>query len=632
MSGISGEAHFLKGESERAKLKSFIKRYIRRGDNGSIVVEIEAGKIRPSKYIADSIDKMLKGNQEFVLVDDQKLVFENALALAKHASTKKSVMIVEGGPGTGKSVVAVNLLAALTRLRKLARYVSKNAAPRSVYESKLTGKMRKTEISSLFSGSGVFTEGKLNEFDVLIVDEAHRLNEKSGLYQNLGDNQIKELISAARTSIFFIDEDQRVTLKDIGRKSEIERWAKEFGAAVSFAKLESQFRCGGSDGYLDWLDEVLGVQTTANQTFDRASFDFKVVDSPNALREMIRAANKANNRARMVAGYCWNWVSKRQPQAYDIVMPEHDFQARWNLSSDGSLWIVAPESVEEIGCIHTSQGLEVDYIGVIVGPDFVVRNGGVVTVPEGRARTDKSLSGFKSRRKAGDKGVVEEADAIIKNTYRTLMTRGMKGCYVYFTDPETAEYFKARMALGDSKLPTSIIAPATPAYGIENVVSFERVSRKRANPYVNAVPLIDLKFAAGAFSGTQVEDLDHDEWAVIPSRYRARKGMFVAQVLGDSMNRRLPNGAWCLFEMNPKGTRNNRVVVAEHRSIHDPDTGGSYTVKVYWSTKEQRKDGTWRHLEIRLRPDSDDKKYKEIVFGPDSVGSVRIIAELIAEL
>jgi hypothetical protein len=332
----------------------------------------------------------------------------------------------------------------------------------------------------------------------------------------------------------------------------------------------------------------------------------------------------------MVAGYCWNWVSKKRPQEYDIAMPEHGFKARWNLSSDGSLWIVAPESVEEIGCIHTSQGLEVDYVGVIVGPDFIVRGGEVVTVPECRARTDKSLSGYKTRLKAGDEDVIDEADEVIKNTYRTLMTRGMKGCYVYFTDRETAEYFKARLA--SPRLQAAEVSSLEPETVAGSVLPFKRVERRKAKPYVNAVPVLDLKFAAGGFSGAQFEGPDHDDWAVIPKAFRPRKGLFAAQVVGESMNRRYPNGAWCLFEVNPKGTRNNRVVVAEHRSIHDPDTGGSYTVKVYQSTKEYQKDGTWRHLEVRLRPDSDDPKYKELVLGPDAAGSVRIIAELIAEL
>ena len=154
---------------------------------------------------------MIKGNMEFVMIDDQKVVYENALALAKQSSeNNKNVLIINGGPGTGKSVVAVNLLVALTKKGLLAHYVSKNAAPRAVYQSKLTGTLRQTEISNLFKGSGAFVGCKKNTFDALIVDEAHRLNEKSGLYGNLGENQVKEIIAASKFSVFFIDEDQKV--------------------------------------------------------------------------------------------------------------------------------------------------------------------------------------------------------------------------------------------------------------------------------------------------------------------------------------------------------------------------------------------------------------------------------------
>jgi uncharacterized protein len=160
---------------------------------------------------------MMTGKQEFVLVDDQKVVYETALSLATQASEKlKQVVIVEGGPGTGKSVVAINLLVALTDRRLVAKYVTKNAAPRTVFERVLAGTHRKTEISNLFCGSGEFTRTHANAFDALVVDEAHRLNEKSGLFGNLGVNQIQEIIGAAKVSIFFIDEDQRVTWKDVG--------------------------------------------------------------------------------------------------------------------------------------------------------------------------------------------------------------------------------------------------------------------------------------------------------------------------------------------------------------------------------------------------------------------------------
>lgn len=432
---------FCKGDKQ--KLQEFIKKYVRTGDKTNIMYRIENGKIKPSKALADSIVNMLKGNDEFVMIDDQKVVYENALALAKHSSEKnKNVLIVEGGPGTGKSVVAINLLVALTKKGLLAQFVSKNAAPRAVYQSKLTGTLRQTEISNLFKGSGAFVAGEKNTFDALIVDEAHRLNEKSGMYGNLGDNQVKEIISASKFSVFFIDEDQKVTLKDIGTKDEIKKWAGLEGAAIHELELGSQFRCNGSDGYLAWLDHILQIRETANTTLDGIDYDFKVFSSPVELRDAIIEKNKVNNKARMVAGYCWPWNSKKKPALYDVIIPAFNFEMRWNLDKDGSLWIISPESVNEIGCIHTCQGLEVDYVGVIIGPDLLYRDGKVLTNPAARDKHDSTVKGYKRLIEKNPEAGKEKVRAIIKNTYRTLMTRGMKGCYVYFVDEETGRYFK----------------------------------------------------------------------------------------------------------------------------------------------------------------------------------------------
>lgn len=433
---------FLK--SDAVKLREFIKSHVKYGDRSNILYRIENGKIRPSKMLADSIGKMIKGNQEFVMIDDQKVVFENALALAKQASIKnKQVLIVQGGPGTGKSVVAINLLVELTKTGLLAHYVSKNAAPRAVYESRLTGSIKPTIIRNLFKGSGAFIETPENEYDALIIDEAHRLNKHSGLYGNLGENQIKEIISASKFCIFFIDEDQRVTLKDIGQKSEIEFWAHKLGADVTEMELNSQFRCNGSDGYLAWLDNILQIKETANQDLGDIEYDFKVIDSPSELRDIIFKKNEINNRARLVAGYCWKWPSKKDESKFDIEFPEYDFKMKWNLTEDGSTWIISPKSVNEIGCIHTCQGLEVDYIGVIIGEDLIVRDGQVITDVSKRASSDKSVHGYKKQLLEKPSETRVMLDLVIKNTYRTLMTRGMKGCYVYFVDKETRDYFKS---------------------------------------------------------------------------------------------------------------------------------------------------------------------------------------------
>lgn len=438
---------FLKGEQERLMLRNFIKQHVRHGDDKAVLYEISNGRIRPSKGLADGLSGLLKGHPEFVLIDEQKEVFEAALVAGRTASTGSQaprVLIIEGGPGTGKTVLAINLLSHLLNLGLNCRYVSKNAAPRRVYEARLVGSMTRSRFSNLFTGSGAYIDAKPDTFDVLLVDEAHRLNEKSGLYGNLGHNQIQELIRAARCTVFFIDEDQRISLDDIGRRDSIEAFARERGALVERYSLASQFRCSGSDGYLAWLDQVLDIRETANTNLADTGYEFKVFDTPQAMHEAIAERN-GNNRSRVVAGYCWKWVTKKEnPAGHDIIIG-NNYRRRWNLDKDGSLWIVAPNSIDEVGCIHTCQGLELDYVGVIIGPDLIVRNGRVITVPEARDRHDRTLKGYKARLQTDPTQARADADAIIKNTYRTLMTRGMKGCFVYCTDEETRAYFRREL-------------------------------------------------------------------------------------------------------------------------------------------------------------------------------------------
>nr|WP_189674364.1 DUF2075 domain-containing protein [Pseudomonas sp. SWRI179] len=436
---------FLKGPEELTKLRNFLKKHITHGDNKEVLYELSNGKIRPSKALAEALTGLMDGKPEFVLIDDQKEVFESALVAGTEASIKAPrVLIIEGGPGTGKTVLAINLLVRLTALKLMTKYVSKNAAPRKVYESKLVGTIKRSHFSNFFSGSGAFIDTEPNTYDALIVDEAHRLNEKSGLYGNLGENQIKELIGSAKCSIFFIDEDQRVTLSDIGSKQAIRAFAKAKGATVEEYSLSSQFRCSGSDGYLAWLDDVLAIRPTANPLLDTSEYEFKVFNTPQAMHAAIEQKNHGN-KARVVAGYCWPWRSKKDSQASDIVIGD-DYARQWNLDQDGSLWIIAENSIEQVGCIHTCQGLEVDYIGVIIGPDLIVRDGQVLTSPHKRDKYDKSIRGWKKLMKERPDFAQKETDLIIKNTYRTLMTRGMKGCYLYCTDQETAQYFESRLA------------------------------------------------------------------------------------------------------------------------------------------------------------------------------------------
>lgn len=431
---------FTRGDTD--KLAAFIAKYIKKG-NPDVLYHIENGRIIPSKSLQDNLLSMLKGNKEFVLIDDQKVIYEKAITIAKNYTNKKQAYIIHGGPGTGKTVLAINMLVAILNIDQNVMYVTKNAAPREVYRKKLTeGKYRKAYIDNLFKGSGSFTQSINNDFDCLIVDEAHRLNAKSGMFQNLGENQVKEIIRAAKTSIFFVDDYQIVTTKDIGSTNEIKKWCQYFNADVYEDTLISQFRCNGSDSYLSWIDSVLEITSNVDDKFD-LNYDIRICDTPQEVFNLIVEKNKINNKSRMVAGYCWDWIKdgKNYSNIHDIKID--DFEISWNLGSS-STWAIDPESVNEAGCIHTCQGLEFEYVGVLIGDDLRYEDG-IVTDFTKRAKTDQSIKGLKGMYKKNQTYALELADKIIKNTYRTLMTRGQKGCYIYCTDKKLNEYLKKKI-------------------------------------------------------------------------------------------------------------------------------------------------------------------------------------------
>ena len=432
---------------DNLRLRSFIRDHVSLPDTEALMDMIDSSRLRPSKSLQDALSSMLKGNREFMLLDSQKLVFEDVMYRIRRLNTdsSKRVFIIKGGPGTGKSVVAIRLLAESVAMGMNAAYVSKNSAPRNVYQMKLAedGK-EKALIDGLFLGSGHFVNALKDSYDVLIADEAHRLNRKSGIFGNKGENQIKEIINASRISVFLIDEEQKVTSKDIGSIDEIRRWAAYYGIEPEATmELSSQFRCSGSDGYIDFLDDILGIEERP-YTFSPDDYGFHIMDSPSEMFMEIQKLNKhSNNKARMLAGYCWDWDSRKDPDAYDIEIGA--FRARWNYSNTKT-WAIDPESVDEVGCIHTSQGLEFRYCGVIIGPDLRYENGKVITDFSKRSSMDKSLTGLIGRCRKGDEAALKEADIIIRNTYRTLLSRAMLGTYVYCTDKALADYFRERLS------------------------------------------------------------------------------------------------------------------------------------------------------------------------------------------
>ena len=612
---------------ERSKLQAFIREHVRYGDRRNTLYVVESGRIRPSKQLAECVRGLLQGKPEFTLIDGQKVVYEAILAADAKAKNRKQVVIVRGGPGTGKSVIAINVLATLLERKRNARYVSKNAAPRSVYAARLSGSLKKSRINNLFGGSGAFTDIGENIYDTLIVDEAHRLNAKSGLYGNLGDDQTREIIRAAKCVIFFVDDDQRVTLNDVGHTSVLLDRAREVDAEVTEPEpLSSQFRCNGSDGYLAWVDDSLAIHTTANTALDSKEYDFRVLDSPKDLHELIELKNQSNNRSRVVAGYCWKWPSKKTPAAWDIEIPDHDYRRRWNLDKDGSLWIITPGSIDQVGCIHTCQGLELDYVGVIIGPDLCYRNGEVITDASKRASSDQSVKGLKNMLRTDPTRARELGDMIVKNTYRTLLTRGMKGCYVYCTDKPLADYLRSRLKTAAPSLPVIDDNRA-------NVVPLRRVTKEERKSGIPAVPVIELRFAASAFSDSQATEECARDWVALPDGRSYESGLFVAMVVGESMNRRIPNGSWCLFRAHPAGTREGKIVVVQHRTVADAETGGRYTIKRYSSEKVALDEGGWIHRRITLSPDSTLPQFEPIVIEiDDDHAELTVIAEFLTVL
>jgi phage repressor protein C with HTH and peptisase S24 domain len=481
--------------------------------------------------------------------------------------------------------------------------------------------------------------------DVLICDEAHRLRRLSGdrfRPSRTGKPQVEEILDAGKLAVFLIDDRQVVRPDEIGSSTYIKENAVRLGCEVREHTLEAQFRCAGSDGFVNWIANTLGVERTANAIWEGDErFDFRVFPSPDALEKAIRARSAQGHSARLAAGFCWRWSKPRADGTLvgDVVVGT--WQRPWNAKPEATrlaagipkaqLWAHDPGGLDQVGCVYTTQGFEFDYIGVVFGRDL---------------RYDLDTNEWVGDRKASFDVKVKQGGEkfvdLVKNTYRVLLSRGLKGCYVCFLDRDTERFFRTRIdgAVAEPRL-EALLSETAPEV-LQPAEPFRRLGLPDARPFENCVPLYDLAVAAGAFSeGQDVDEVrlgDEDRrpedftWVELPEAFRPRRGLFVARVVGESMNRRIPNGAFCLFGPAPKGSRQGRVVIAQHRQISDPETGGQYTVKVYESTKAQTPDDSWRHAAIVLRPDTTLPGFEPIVLSHEDASELRVVAALIAVL
>ena len=453
---------------------AFLGKYVESADTG-LLAEIDSSKIVTSKQLSDMILDALHGNPFFSYDKGQAAAVEKIKSVVNDCLEfdERRTIIIKGGPGTGKSVVALNVLGQLTKPEKGKKtghnviYCTVNAAPRTVYKQELVqGDFTKAQIKEFFKYPSVFKNIGTNEIDCALFDEAHRLFiNKGGIGVPKGTNLLRKAIQGTRVSVFFIDEDQMVTKDDYTTIERIRKISEELHKRViesidGHTKLEltSQFRVAGGEKYMSFIKSFLGYNDDEPEYKSDLNYEFKVFDSAAEMHRAIRERDMAERQkksqessksistisgcCRVVAGYCYEWKSRkhfRGEDIYDIILDQGEYKAKWNLDcgqSDYS-WLMDPLSVDEVGCIHTCQGLDLKYCGVIIGKDMVYRNGHIMFDKTKNAKSDKS-SGI---RNASD----ELAEKLIRNTYHVLLTRGMLGTFVYCEDEELREYLKSLM-------------------------------------------------------------------------------------------------------------------------------------------------------------------------------------------
>lgn len=466
------------GRNDRDKLGSFISQHVGRGDGNLIMELLASGQVVPSKRLVDAIGIMFDENktQAFTLIDEQKNAYETAMrAVRETPLSQKRCVIITGGPGTGKSVVAMTLLVDILRKfrendkRRNVRFVSPTSSFRQAMISMLVGsnqdkkerKRRKDLAQNLFCGSMNFNKVAVDTpYHCLICDEAHRLH--SHQYGYAGKNQIEDIIQAARVSIFFVDDNQALRPYDIGSVESIIQAAKKFNVPVEPpVALAAQFRCQGADGFLNWLAVVLGLaeaQSTGNaHGWDKTAFDFDIVDTPEEVVAFVNEKNRPArllnpvagrsviSGARLLAGYAWPWTKEGNDLGEVPDVDLGSVKLPWNNRKSSYEWAIDPATMlrNEVGCVHTSQGLEFDWVGVFIGKDLRYDPDKKMLFADIDNYYDKGGKNGLGKNKA------ERSKNLLKyvcRCYRVLLSRGVRGARIYCCDKNLAEYLKAELA------------------------------------------------------------------------------------------------------------------------------------------------------------------------------------------
>jgi hypothetical protein len=428
----------------RGEFVSYLRGLLR-PEGGAEAADLLLGSaIEPSRQLLALAAQEVQERESFVLLDQQRTAYSLVMRAVQTAgrADAKEVIVVTGGPGSGKSVIALSLMGELSRRGRTVLHATGSSAFTSTLR-RVAGR-RAPQIKSMFKYFNQFGDAEKNQLDVLICDEAHRIREVSAnrytpAKLRTGRPQVDELLDAARVPVFLLDENQTVRPGEMGSLSEFEEAARAKGRVVHHVSLDEQFRCGGSRAYENWVLRLLALSPGGPVTWkgDEA-FDLGIADSPSEMERTLARLNERGYTARLSAGYCWPWgdptADGRLPE--DVVID--DWRRPWNNKKESShggaparsFWASDPAGFGQVGCVYTAQGFEYDYAGVIFGPDLVWRKGGWVAQPQA------------SRDSAVKHASAEEFERAIRNTYKVLLTRGLRGTLLYSVDEETQEMLR----------------------------------------------------------------------------------------------------------------------------------------------------------------------------------------------
>lgn len=437
--------------ADRGKFHNFLRSRLDATVPGAAYAdELLRSAVAPSRQLLTVAADEVQRREQFKLQGNQLLAVDLVMHEVAKAqrSDSKAVIIVSGGPGSGKSVIALSLLGALGRQGRTVLHATGSRSFTQTLRKVAGG--RAPRVQKMFKYFNQFVDAERNGLDVLILDEAHRIRETSvnrytTAQYRTGRSQLDELMSAARVPVFLLDENQVVRPGEMGAVESIRQYAESQGLRVHHVPLPEQFRCGGSASYISWVERILGLSGDGPTTWqNNERFEVQVADSPLELEQVLLTKEADGYTARMSAGYCWPWSDPRPDETLvpDVVIG--DWARPWNLKGDrrvgtappAALWASDPGGIGQVGCVYTAQGFEYDWSGVIIGPDLLWRDGGFVS-----NRSANSDPDFRSVKNVSD----EQFDALVRNVYKVLLTRGMVGTVLYSTDAETRDALRRLM-------------------------------------------------------------------------------------------------------------------------------------------------------------------------------------------